>query len=255
MRKYLGALVVGLICPIVISGCAKIQPNSTSTWVNNKTVKASALPAAVVQFVDRAGAKIGDPYPKIVSAATDTDEATQKPMYDLVISGSFTYDHIHTNQLPMIVLADGTAGDFTSPKYNVFNKIPLFQQPSAPPSQEKWSPVAGGSFFLFQGKIAAFGTDVHGMFLKLRIDHIIMPGPLRTPAPKFPYSVGDTVTVQFKGPFPIKPEVGNEIELGVKQYTADSRQQPFWGSTESQYYYQKNGQFYDENGHVVGIAT
>lgn len=255
MKKFFGALFFGVISPLILSGCSVSPSKSASNWVNNKTIKPSGLPSAVVQFVDRAGAKVGDPHPEIVIATTDTDEATQKPMYDLVISGSFTYDHIHTNQLPMIVLADGSAGDFTSPKYNVINKIPLFQQPSAPASQNRWSPVVGGSYFLLQGKITDFGENVHGMFLKLRIDHIIMPGPLRTPAPKFQYSVGDTVTVQFKGPFPVKPKVGNEIELGVKQYTADSRHQPFWGSTESQYYYQKNGQFYDENGHVVGIAT
>ncbi|QSO48463.1 hypothetical protein [Alicyclobacillus mengziensis] len=131
MKRFLGIVLLVGICALSVAGCSIPVNNVTNHWVNNKTVSPSSLPSVVVQFVDRAGAKVGDPHPKIINATTDTDDATQKPMYSLVIAGSFTYGTHHANKLPMIVLADGTAGDFVSPTDNTFNKIPLFKQSPA----------------------------------------------------------------------------------------------------------------------------
>jgi hypothetical protein len=122
----------------------------------------------------------------------------------------------------------------------------------------QWKAV-GDESFLLQGKIVGVrdGSGEHS--LKLHIDAIIVPGPPRSSYPKFPYRVGTTVTVQFDRPFPsegpMEPRIGEEVELGVRQYTTESHEQPFWGSTLSEYYYEKNGQFYDENETVVAVAV
>lgn len=121
-----------------------------------------------------------------------------------------------------------------------------------------WNPV-GIESFLLQGRVVGIHTGRSENDLKLHIDHIILPGPLRTPSPKFPYPVGGTVTIPFDTPFartgPMTPKIGEEIEVDVRQYTTGSHQKPFWGSDERHYYYQKDGQFYDENGHVTAVAT
>lgn len=125
MKWFVGVPVFIGICVISLAGCSTTSgSNTTNKWVDNKTVNPSSLPSAVVQFVDQAGAKVGDPHPKIMSIKTYTD-VSLKPGYRIEISGAFTYGTDHAHELQMIVLRDGSAGAFTDPYDNTFNKIQL----------------------------------------------------------------------------------------------------------------------------------
>lgn len=114
----------------------------------------------------------------------------------------------------------------------------------------------GNSYFLIQGEIVGIHIDAP-YTLKLHIKSISVPGPLRTPSPKVPYQVGETVDIQFNHPFatlgPMKPKLGIHVIVGVRQYTAGANQPPFWGSNAGQYFYEKHGQFYGCNGVPLGI--
>lgn len=125
MKRSVGVAVSAGICAIVLAGCSTTQSSNTAAnWVDNQAIRPSSLPPAVVRFVDRAGAKVGDSHPKITRVETYTD-VTLKPGYRLEISGAFTYGTDHAQELQMIVLKDGSAGAFTDPKDNTFNKINL----------------------------------------------------------------------------------------------------------------------------------
>ena len=126
-RRSLRVGLATAFCLLLVTGCSysEAATGNTKHWVTNKVVQPSSLPNAVVQFVDRAGEKVGDAHPKIVYAKTDIDDATQKPMYQINITGDFTYGSHQAKELPMIVLADGSAGAFTDPNDNAFNKINL----------------------------------------------------------------------------------------------------------------------------------
>lgn len=114
-----------------------------------------------------------------------------------------------------------------------------------------------GKSFLIQGKIVKL-NDKTPYSLKIHLDSVLYPGQV-TPRPKFPKSIGSTVTVYFKQPFAqqgsMKPKNGEEVILGVTRYTVQPDGTLFWGSDASHYFYKKSGNFYGENGYELGIAT
>jgi hypothetical protein len=127
----------------------------------------------------------------------------------------------------------------------------------APLPSNTWHFV-GNDMFLLQGKV--MGIDVVGQSLKLRIDDITPNGPLRKPTPELPYPIGSTVTIRFKQPFPtkgpLKPSIGESVQLWVGQYTAGTNHQPFLGSdTTHSFYYEKNGKFYNADGEQPIVLT
>lgn len=129
MRSVKLGIITGA-CVLLLAGCSSFNLNTNkSQWKVGRTIRTSTLPSAVVQFVDKAGQRIGDAHPKIISATTDIDDPTQKHMYRLEITGNFTYGSQHATELPMIVDADGGAGAFVDPNANAFDRINLNQSP------------------------------------------------------------------------------------------------------------------------------
>ncbi|MCF8568553.1 hypothetical protein LLE49_27930 [Alicyclobacillus tolerans] len=124
MRSIKLGIITGA-CVFLLAGCSPFINTNKPQWKIGQTVQTSTLPSAVVQFVDKAGQRIGDVHPKITRATTDIDDATQKHMYRLEITGDFTYMSHHATELSMIVDADGGAGAFVYPNDNAFNQINL----------------------------------------------------------------------------------------------------------------------------------
>ena len=129
---FVRSMKLGIItgaCVFLLAGCSSFINTNKPQWKIGQTVQTSTLPSAVVQFVDKAGQRVGDVHPKITSATTDIDDATQKHMYRLEITGNFTYMSHHATELSMIVDADGGAGAFVYPNDNAFNQINLNKSP------------------------------------------------------------------------------------------------------------------------------
>lgn len=129
--------------------------------------------------------------------------------------------------------------------------------------------------FLLRGRILGINNVGQDSYLRLRISGIVPNGPLRIDGrahtvqrvidevlpsgprppmtPTFPYPIGSTVTIRFRQSFPadgpLKPRLGETVELWVNHYTIGTTNKSFWGGDMMHsFYYEKHGKFYNADG-------
>lgn len=102
------AVSIGVLTSIILSGCSTQQ--NSANWANNQQVNPSQLPTMVTKLIEVESKRLGESNPDIISAKTSTDDATHKPMYDVVVKGNFVSDGVHKGKIQMIVMKDGSRG-------------------------------------------------------------------------------------------------------------------------------------------------
>lgn len=116
-----------------------------------------------------------------------------------------------------------------------------------------------GNPYLLEGEIIGLQESLHNTcLLKLRIDHVVN-FKWGTHIPLFPDRIGSFVSIRFDERFPptgpMRPRIGEEVEVIVRRHSGGEHKSPYWWSNLESYYYNKDGQFYDAKGQIVAVTV